>query len=42
MFVLYNDVNGSDGSINSQECNSFEIDAWTIKKSMAELNITTE
>ena len=34
MSVLYNDV--QKGQINSQECNSFEIDAVTIKKSMTE------
>ena len=34
MSVLYNEV--QKGSINSQECKSFEIDAVTIKKSMTE------
>ena len=34
MSVLYNDA--SDGSLTSQECRSFEIDAVTIKKSMTE------
>ena len=31
VLYMYNDV---EGSINSQECKSFEIDAVTIKKSM--------